>query len=81
MNYEPNAIKWKPGDLVLHDADEKSEKMLMVVLGYRCDGYICETVYLRPGSRDSVTKRQVWSNGIWLLHDPARFGVMTKKET
>jgi len=75
MNYEPNTIKWKTGDIVIHDADAKSEEMLMVVLGYRCDGNICETVYLRPCSRDSITRRLVFSNEIQHLHDPARFGL------
>jgi hypothetical protein len=60
-----------------HDADDKREDMLMVVIGYRCDGDICETVYLRPSSRDSVTKRHVWSNEIRHLHDPAQFGIRT----
>jgi hypothetical protein len=80
VNYEANTIKWKPGDLVLHDADDKREDMLMVVLGYRCGGDICETVYLRPASRDSVTRRQVWSNEIRHLHDPKRFGITPQQE-
>jgi hypothetical protein len=33
MNYEANTVKWKPGDIVIHDADSKDHKMLMVVLG------------------------------------------------
>jgi len=32
MNCEPNTIYWNVGDLVIHDADEKSERMLMRVV-------------------------------------------------
>jgi len=33
MIYEANTIEWKPGDIVIHDADSKDHKMLMVVRG------------------------------------------------
>ena len=32
MNYEANTIEWKPGDIVIHDADSKDHKMLMVII-------------------------------------------------
>ena len=44
MNYEPNTIKWKPGDIVIHDADEKSEKMLMTDRGDLYHGLWCAEV-------------------------------------
>lgn len=24
MNYDPNTIQWRPGDVVIHDADAKA---------------------------------------------------------
>jgi hypothetical protein len=33
MIYEANKTEWKPGDIVIHDADSKDHKMLMVILG------------------------------------------------
>ena len=38
MNYEPNTVKWKPGDLVLHDADAKEWRVMMRVVNYAVDG-------------------------------------------
>jgi hypothetical protein len=32
VNYTPNTIDWNVGDLVIHDADQKSERMLMRVI-------------------------------------------------
>ncbi len=32
MIYEANTIQWKVGDIVVHDADSKDHKMLMVIL-------------------------------------------------
>ena len=29
MIYEANTTRWKRGDVVIHDADAKSERMLM----------------------------------------------------
>lgn len=48
MNYEPNTIRWQPGDLVIHDADAKNRHMLMVVLGHDSRGDV-QTIYLHQG--------------------------------
>jgi len=80
MNYEVNTIRWKVGDLVLHDADHKSAEMLMEVVGYTKEGK-CKTKYIsdryhRSGNRkDRATMKNIWVNSIEVLHDPARFGV------
>jgi hypothetical protein len=77
MNYEPNTIKWKPGDIVIHDADAKSEEMLMRVIGYAKDGR-CITVYNRKAAMNGENRRRRptrWENPITHLHDPARFGL------
>jgi len=38
MNYEANKTEWKPGDIVIHDADSKDHKMLMVILSVNDSG-------------------------------------------
>jgi len=81
MNYRPNTRAWKPGDLVLHDADAKREEMLMKVIGYT-NGGLCRTRYAAANEMngDALRKRmrqkpEVWENDIRYLHDPSRFGV------
>lgn len=71
MNYEPNKIRWKPGDIVIHDADQKSPYMLMMVVGYLKDGR-CETRYLNPRT---TTMQRRYANRLDVLHDPKRFGI------
>lgn len=66
MNDTPNTTHWKKGDLVIHDADAKTDKMLMRVIGYTRDG-LCKTRYVnRYGSP------KVYVNEIAFLHDPQR---------
>ena len=74
MNYEPNTTQWKAGDLVLHDADAKRPEMLMKVIGYGRNGE-CKTQYATRLPMNG-NRKTVWRNGICVLHDPARFGVM-----
>ena len=77
MNYKPNVIQWKVGDLVLHDCDAKEGRMLMRVVGFTRNGLV-RTAYV-----DSELQRQ-WGwpprsrliNRMVVLHDPARFGVV-----
>lgn len=77
MNYEPNTTHWKPGDLVIHDADAKSANYLMRVIGYTKHGLV-KSRYL-----DSQVDRRVcrsfkvkaMENDPRYLHDPARFGI------
>jgi hypothetical protein len=73
MIYEANTTQWKRGDVVIHDADEKSERMLMRVTGYGKDG-LCRTRYIGP-RRSNLNPKQIWENDIKYLHDPARFGI------
>lgn len=81
MNYEPNTVHWRPGDLVLHDSDAKERHMLMRVVNYATDGR-CRTEYLF----DSPDRRRMWRRGkrstllnpTVVLHDPARFGIDAK---
>lgn len=76
MNYEENRVQWRPGDLVLHDADAKCIAMLMVVVGYDRQTGLCITRYLTPGAiNPHVPDRKRYHNLVRLLHDPARFGI------
>lgn len=84
MNYPANTIQWKPGDLVLHDADAKREDMLMRVVNYARDGR-CRTEYVTDSENMRWRmfgrgKRSRLLNPISVLHDPARFGVSVEKE-
>lgn len=77
MNYEANTMRWKVGDLVIHDADAKRTEMLMVVLGYAKDGR-CRTRYATGNALNGDERRRkpaIWENPISHLHDPARFGI------
>lgn len=84
MNYEPNTKEWRPGDLVIHDADAKRPDMLMIVLGLDAYGDY-QTIYLdvnralhtniAKGSRGLELRAKVWTNAGHFLHDPARFGI------
>lgn len=69
-NYAPNKSRWWKGDVVIHDADAKEPKMLMVVIGYSRDG-LCKTQYCNP----LCHRRTIWQNGIEFLHDPKKFGI------
>ena len=70
MNYNSNTTEWKIGDLVIHDADEKSRKYLMRVTQInRKDGMVA-TVY---NNRKGI--HPLYLNKMKFLHDPARFGV------
>lgn len=83
MNYEPNTTCWMPGDLVIHDADDKREDMLMLVLGRDARGDF-QTIYLNHNRLPDYTdikntprglqlRAKVLTNPGEVLHDPARF--------
>jgi len=76
MNYTPNTIDWQIGDLVIHDADHKSDDMIMRVVGRTRDGLI-KTKYLGPDQSFLVhaCRNKVWTNPKEVLHDPDRFGI------
>lgn len=78
MNYEPNTEQWRWDDLVIHDADAKHPKMLMVVIGFTRDGLV-KTQYLdRRGIRNGGLPRKVYTNEMKVLHNPNRFGINMK---
>lgn len=66
MNDTPNTTHWQKGDLVIHDADAKTDKMLMRVIGYTRDG-LCKTQYV-----DRQHRRTIYTNELKYLHDPNR---------
>lgn len=69
MYYEENKIQWRRGDTVLHDADAKEPRMLMVIVGFTRDGLAkCQYV-------DKRHKRTIYRNDLKYLHDPKNFGV------
>jgi hypothetical protein len=72
MNYEANTIQWRKGSVVIHDADAKEPKMLMLVIGFTRDGW-AKTQYC-----DRRKKRTVYTNQMFALHDPQRFGIDPK---
>lgn len=72
MNYEANTTYWKRGDIVIHDADRKSKRMLMKVIGFTRDDRV-KTKYLNQ----NVSKK-TYDNPMDVLHDPARFDIDTE---
>lgn len=68
MNYRNNTVDWDVGDLVLHDADEKSELMLMRVVEVKRKDNLIKTVYInRKGNEPYYLNRKE------VLHDPGIF--------
>lgn len=72
--HEANACEWKPGDVVIHDADAKRADMLMVVVG-RSRAGVYRTRYLFPSEQPKNWRKKIWRNTIEPLHDPRRFGI------
>lgn len=72
MIYEPNTTYWKPGDLVIHDADAKQFKMVMEVIGYNNSTGFCITRYL---AKPYSGMEGIFENEIKYLHDPTRFNI------
>ena len=82
MNYEPNTIHWKLGDLVIHDYDLKRPSMLMRVIGFTKEGEVV-TRYENPQPPfvSLRGRKKAWVNDRKYLHDPALFKIMkTPKE-
>lgn len=71
MNYDPNTIQWRPGDVVIHDADAKEPRMLMRVIGYDSTGE-CKTEYILS----ERNRNRVFYNPVAYLHSPSRFGLI-----
>lgn len=74
-NCEPNKIIWSVGDLVIHDADAKTQKMLMRVVDTLEDGRI-KTRYI-----NTAGGKPYYLNSIEVLHDPAMFGIDTHSQS
>lgn len=70
MNYEPNTTGWQVGDLVIHDADEKSRKYLMRVTQINRKDGMTGTVY-----NNRKGNHELYLNEAKLLHNPKRFGI------
>lgn len=71
MNCEPNAIDWEVGDLVIHDNDEKSERMLMRVIEIDLPFGMVGTEYVNDIA--NTQHREHFLNSKRYLHDPMRF--------
>jgi len=54
MNYEPNKINWKVGDVVIHDADAKNCTMLMSDLKN-------EDARIKPNDQDFLFKTELYN--------------------
>lgn len=67
--YDPNTEQWQLGDIVLHDADEKSPKMLMKVIGYTSLGRVKTHYVIKDHGR------KTYINDLRNLHNPKRFGI------
>lgn len=78
VNYPANTRQWKIGDHVIHDKDEKIASMLMIVKGYDKQTGQCITVYVYPDYLPVMRGR--FRNDLRVLHDPAQFGIVTKRE-
>lgn len=74
MNYPPNTTLWRPGSLVIHDADTKQPCMLMRVTGYDRKTGECLTRYVHP-HHFACMGAGVYRNEAKYLHDPKRFGI------
>ena len=68
MNYEPNKIDWKIGDLVIHDADRKANHMLMKVVKIEPQGLTTEYI-----DRNNKSGAKYYLNDKKFLHDPIKF--------
>lgn len=86
MNYEPNTVKWKVGDFVIHDIDAKTPEMIMQVIDYQKNG-LCKTVYFKIHEWDRICptcgnimkvtdkRKRVYKNDIKYLHPLSAFGI------
>ena len=82
MNYEPNTITWRIGDVVIHDMDAKEKRMLMVVERYLKNGlyltryYFPQVTHCRLcGHKTEKRIDKIFKNDKKYLHDPRRFGI------
>ncbi len=76
MNYEENNIDWNIGDIVIHDADAKDERMLAKIVEKKetKQGIRYRILYF---NKENNYER--WWNSIRPLHDTKRFGIDISK--
>ena len=72
MNDPENTTKWKVGDIVIHDADAKNSKMLMVVTGFLMNDRVV-TKYISKDLKTKYKKNNRWFNPNKVLHDPHNY--------
>lgn len=70
MQNKPNKIKWKIGDIVIHDSDEKIPHFLMVITDAERSDKLYRTKYLNRKGFETY----YLNHGDFLL-DPALFGI------
>ena len=70
MNYKENERDWKVEDIIIHDADAKTPRMLMRVIGFNEKLGLIRTVYL-----DRNVNGAIFENEKKYLHDPKKFGI------
>lgn len=75
MNNKPNTIAWEVGDLVIHDADEKTAEMLMRVIETGCEFDMVKTEYVEDRAAKSSREMPYYLNDVRYLHDPLLFGI------
>ena len=70
MNYAENETDWKIEDIVIHDADAKTPRMLMRVIGFNEKLGLIRTTYV-----DKNVDGAIFENEKRYLHDPRKFGI------
>lgn len=77
MQNKPNKIKWKIGDIVIHDSDEKIPHFLMIITDIERSDKLYKTKYLNRRGFELY-----YLNHRDFLLDPALFGidVVTQKK-
>jgi hypothetical protein len=84
MNYEPNKIDWKVGDLVIHDADSKAEFMLMKVVKIIPAEKVVpkseEPIYITEYIYPNLAEHGFFENTKAFLHDPTIFHIRREEK-
>lgn len=78
MPYQLNTTVWKPGDLVIHDAELKRARMVLEVVSVIDAGpergkY--RTRFAFPQFQPEHLRSAIWVHAGMSLHDPLKFGI------
>jgi len=76
--HRANTIDWPNGALVIHDRDEKAQRMVRIVIGVRYDGKI-RTRYAHPHLLPPIWRKRIMHDRRETLHHPWRFRLSCKK--